>query len=524
MNPYAIPSLICGLLMLALASTAMLSGRRERVHRVFALFCLALGLAALASFRFHLSRTLAEAERWTKVPYAFAIPAALLTFHYVLTLTGYRDQLERRIGGLRLRHLLFGAYAYGLVILILTVASDAVIAGARYYPPTGYEHTYGPWFLETALGMTVLTVVVIGILVSAFRQVTSASKRIELKYNLIAFSTIYVAAGVMTIYLPYYGIQTHSLSLIPFTLAAFIFYLAIVRTQFAEIDELNRGLELKVERRTRELREAQARLVHSEKMAALGQLVAGIAHEVNSPLGSLNSNNDLLGRAVDKLGRELERGAGAPAPVAGLLATLQELSRTNRAAGQRISGIVQGLKDFARLDRAEVLQVDLREAIDTVLALLDHALQGRVTVVKEYGPMPPVTCQASQINQVLMNLLLNAAQAIDGSGSIRIRTGAAGERVWIEIHDSGRGIAAHNLDRIFSPGFTTKGVGVGTGLGLAICYQILDSHSGEIAVESEPGRGSTFTIGLPARYTPRDPSSEPSNRLNRSTNQEEPKG
>jgi signal transduction histidine kinase len=507
MNPYAVPSLVCGLFMLALSLISVLSGRRQTVNLVFALFCLALSLAALASFVFHLSSTLEQARRWTKVPYAFAIPAAILTFHYVLVLTGYIDQLDRKIWGLRLRHLVFGFYTYGLLILILTLTTDWIIAGARFYRPTGYEHTYGAWFLETAIGFTILTVLVIGMLYKAYRQADSGPQRIELQYNLIAFSSIYVAAGIMTIYLPYFGVQTHSLSLIPFTLAAFIFYLAIVRAQFSEIDELNRGLEHKVELRTRELRDAQAQLVQSEKMAALGQLVAGIAHEVNNPLGSINSNNDLLSRAVQKLRRELGQSGAAhsSAPVTALLGTLEELSRVNRTAGQRIAGIVKSLKDFAKLDRAEVLQVDLRESIDTVLALLDHQLGDRLTIIKDYQPIPEVTCQAGQLNQVFMNLLLNAVQAIEGRGTIRIRTAAAGDRVRVEINDSGRGIAPENLGKIFSPGFTTKGVGVGTGLGLAICYQIVSSHGGEISVNSEVGIGSTFTLSLPARYTPRDP-------------------
>ncbi|HEX9637482.1 MAG TPA: ATP-binding protein [Acidobacteriota bacterium] len=503
MNPYAVPSLVCGLFMLALGLIALLYGRREPVNRVFAWFCLALSAAAFASFIFHQSRSLAQAERWTKVPYLFAIPAAILTVHYVLVLTGEIERLDRKLLGLRLRHLLIGLYGYGAVILVLTIASDSVIAGAAYYAPTGYEHTYGPWFLETAFGMTLLTVLVIGLLARAYRRAESAPRRVELKYNLLGFSTLYAAAGIMTIYLPYFGIQTHSLSLIPFTVAALIFYLAIVRSQFSQIDELNRGLEDKVERRTRELRAAQARLVHSEKMAALGQLVAGIAHEIHSPLGSLHSNSDLLGRAVRKLQDELARPGGAePASVRRLLDTLAELAGTNRAAGERIARVVRSLKDFATLDRAEVLEIELRESIETVLALLAAELRDRIELIRDYGATPKVTCQASQLHQLLMNVLLNATQAIEGRGQIRVRTGREGERVWIEIHDSGRGIAAEQLGRIFDPGFTTKGVGVGTGLGLAICDQIIRAHSGEIMVQSEPGRGSTFTVRLPARYTP----------------------
>jgi len=500
-NPYSIPSLVSALLMLALGVISILHGRREKVNIVFALFCFTLSLAAFASFIFHETDTLAEALRWTKVPYAFAIPAAMFTAYYTLVLTGYNHRLDEKLWGISRRVYVIALYTYGVITEMLILFTNLVITGARFYEPTGYEHTYGPFFFPTAIGFSIFTITLIVIFYRAYRQAESEPQRIKLLYNLLGFSSLYASAGIMTIHLPYFGIQTHSLSFIPFTLAAFTFYLAIVRYQFSQIDELNKGLERKIQERTQELKEAQARLVHSEKMAALGQLVAGVAHEINTPLGAINSNNDLLGRAIEKLRTELSQAglhAASQYPqVEKVLEILENLSKVNKIAVERIMGIVRSLKTFARLDQADVLKVDLHECLDTALILLNHELKNRIQVVKDYGTLPEITCRASHLSQVFMNILLNAVQAIETQGEIKIHTGRDKNKVWIKISDTGKGIPPEHLTKIFNPGFTTKGVGVGTGLGLSICHQIIEEHKGQIYVESSPGRGTTFTIELP---------------------------
>jgi two-component system NtrC family sensor kinase len=166
-------------------------------------------------------------------------------------------------------------------------------------------------------------------------------------------------------------------------------------------------------------------------------------------------------------------------------------------ASERITTIVQSLKNFARLDEAELQQADVREGIDSTLTLLHHVMKGRVEVIKEYGEVAPILCYPNQLNQVFMNLLANAAEAIEGNGTITISTAQVGTEIQVKIADSGGGIPAEIRERIFDPGITTKGRGVGTGLGLSISYNIVHDHQGRFEVQSKEGVGSEFTIVLP---------------------------
>jgi signal transduction histidine kinase len=261
-------------------------------------------------------------------------------------------------------------------------------------------------------------------------------------------------------------------------------------------------LELLVEARTRDLRESQTKLVQQEKMAALGKLVAGVAHEMNTPIGTINSNADILSRSLKKL-RELITADSCPEAVREdrkvnqLLLMVEDIARINQIACSRIVDIVRSLRNFARLDEAEQKVADLHEGLDSTLTLVHHELKNRIGVVKQYGDIPAIHCHPNKINQVFMNLLVNAAQSISGEGVITIRTFREGDIVNVQFSDTGAGIRPDHLSRIFDPGFTTKGVGVGTGLGLSIVFQIIHDHGGSIDVESEVGKGSTFTLRLP---------------------------
>jgi signal transduction histidine kinase/nitroreductase len=271
------------------------------------------------------------------------------------------------------------------------------------------------------------------------------------------------------------------------------------------LERFRRGQELaqaneELSRLLAELRHAQARLVQQAKMASLGQLVAGVAHEVNTPLAAVVSNNDLFLRCFARLRRRVDEvGLGADPIVSRDLSAIAELSEVTRLACERITGIVRELRTFARLDEADRKIVDLHEGIESTLLLINHLIKGRIEIRRDYAKLPPVECHPNQINQVFMNLLVNACQAIPGEGHITIRTthDAERKRVTVSISDSGDGIPREVITRIFDPGFTTKGAGVGTGLGLSICYQIVEAHGGEIHVDSEPGAGTTFTIWLP---------------------------
>ncbi|MGZ3405515.1 MAG: ATP-binding protein [Polyangia bacterium] len=241
-----------------------------------------------------------------------------------------------------------------------------------------------------------------------------------------------------------------------------------------------------------ELRTTQGRLVQHAKMAALGQLVAGVAHEINTPLAAVVSNNDLFLRIFARMrqGRIEERD----------LAAIDDLSKVTRLACARISDIVRTLRTFARLDEADVKSVDLHEGIESTLVLIAHLTKGGIQIERRYGDLPRVECHPNQINQVFMNLCVNACQAMGDRGTLSIATRALGDMVEVRVKDTGVGIAQDKLSRIFDPGFTTKGAPLGTGLGLSIVYQIVEGHGGEIAVESEPGVGTEFTVRLPVHH------------------------
>lgn len=286
------------------------------------------------------------------------------------------------------------------------------------------------------------------------------------------------------------------------------------RRELAEAHErlkqLNETLEERVRERTeelqranRELRETQAQLLQSAKMAALGDLIAGVAHEINTPLGSIQANADIARRAARIVSEALEASPAresSPAPnLTRALEALEEATSISRAAIDRIVGIVRSLRQFARLDEAEHKMADLHEGIDSTLTLLQHKLKDRIQIIRNYGDLPSMECYPGRLNQLFMNLLVNAIQAMDRGGTITITTRREGNVAILEFADTGCGIPSEALGRIFDPGFTTKGVGVGTGLGLSICYRIIQDHEGSIDVRSEPGKGSVFTVRLPIK-------------------------
>jgi two-component system NtrC family sensor kinase len=268
-------------------------------------------------------------------------------------------------------------------------------------------------------------------------------------------------------------------------------------------------------RRKTELERLQAQIVHSEKMASLGQLAAGVAHELNNPAGFIYGNMDFLGEAVESIERLLtlydsaNLSEATRAQIAALkeeidyentLSDLRSMIMDCREGAERIKSVVQNLRTFSRLDEAEFKQVDLHEGIDSTVRLLSRYYSGgRIRLVREYGELPVVDCYAGQLNQVWMNLLANAAQAVEqaGGGEVTIKTYVERETAMVAISDTGIGIAAEHLRKIFDPFFTTKPVGEGTGLGLSVTYSIVERHGGFIRVRSRPGQGTTFVVGLP---------------------------
>ena len=276
------------------------------------------------------------------------------------------------------------------------------------------------------------------------------------------------------------------------TLGGALYLVVQLRRQRRLTSEFREGLR----------RQEEAQRIQAAKMESLRQFVAGVAHEVNNPIGALAGGSDAFGRAGEKLkqmlAEKLPGGVAADAQLGRVFTVMDNTARVNREASQRIAAIVANMRRFARLDEAEWDSVDISEGIDTVIALLEPELGGRIEVEKSYGEVPQVYCSLSSLNQVFMAVLKNAAEAIEDRGRISVGTWADDSGVGIEIGDTGKGIPPDVQSRIFDPGFTTKGVKVGVGLGLSICNQIVvNEHRGEIHVESEPGQGTTVKIRLP---------------------------
>nr|WP_244667652.1 ATP-binding protein [Xanthomonas sp. D-109] len=283
--------------------------------------------------------------------------------------------------------------------------------------------------------------------------------------------------------------------------------------------------EQELQQRHAELRQAylrlngaQEKLLQSEKMASIGQLAAGVAHEINNPIGYVHSNLGSLQeylRSLFTLIEAYERALRAPDPKAlipeiddirnrfdidFISRDLPQLMAESREGIERVTRIVRDLKDFSYSGREESWKlVDLHSGLESTINIIWNELKYKVTLERHYGNLPLVECLPSELNQVYMNLLLNAGQAIGERGTIVVSTGQDGEEVWIEFKDSGAGIAADLLQRIFDPFFTTKPVGSGTGLGLSISYGIINKHHGRIDVSSVVGEGSTFRIVIPVR-------------------------
>jgi signal transduction histidine kinase len=302
--------------------------------------------------------------------------------------------------------------------------------------------------------------------------------------------------------------------------------LELAKQRLEEDIRKREAAEAELTRRNNELTElnarlsmAQEQLMQSEKLASIGQLAAGVAHEINNPIGYVFSNFETLGTYIGRMLSMLEAYQQAEASIADsavrdrmrslreemdiefLVEDIPLMMGESREGITRVRKIVQDLKDFSRVDANQEWQwADLHAGIDSTLNIVSNEVKYKADVVKQYGDIPEIECQPSHINQVIMNIVVNGAHAIQGErGVITIRTGREGEQVWIEISDTGIGMPKEIQSRIFDPFFTTKPIGSGTGLGLSLSYGIIQKHNGQIEVQSEPGQGTTFRITLPVR-------------------------
>ena len=294
------------------------------------------------------------------------------------------------------------------------------------------------------------------------------------------------------------------------------------RTKQLEASNLGlKQLAQQLENAYRELKSAQSCLLQQEKMASIGQLAAGVAHEINNPIGFIISNLNSLQKYSDKIVDFVKTLSDATEKMAHnyqdqsreLLETIVKQKKSAKLdyiiedlgnlinesldGADRIKKIVQNLKSFSRLDETAFQMADINAGLESTINIVWNELKYKATLKKEYGDIPRTMCNPGQLNQVFMNILINAAQAIQTQGEIAIRTATDSNMIYISISDTGGGIPAEKLDRIFEPFFTTKEVGKGTGLGLSIAYDIIRKHNGEIQVESVVGKGTTFTVSIP---------------------------
>lgn len=254
----------------------------------------------------------------------------------------------------------------------------------------------------------------------------------------------------------------------------------------------------------KELKGMHSKLIQAEKMASIGNLAVGIAHEINNPVGAISSAANTSRRSIEKVIQFLEESRD-----------LEELKKDQKfwralnvlknnndiiaMASGRITEITQSLRRFARPEEKEFQKADIHEELESALTLLHHELKNRIEVIKEFGDIPKIDCYPNQLNQVFVNILANSFQAINDKGCIRIKTLKSNDKIMIKISDDGRGIRKEDLKNIFDPGFTTKGISAGTGIGLSISHSIIKNHKGEIKVRSELNKGTEFTIILPEK-------------------------
>ncbi|MDD5298007.1 MAG: ATP-binding protein [Rhodocyclaceae bacterium] len=300
-----------------------------------------------------------------------------------------------------------------------------------------------------------------------------------------------------------------------------------------ELETSAEELEDKVQARTRELtaantelthtleelKAAESQLIQQEKMASLGQLVAGVAHELNNPIGFIYANfphldeysqtlislvDELRGLPLAEEDREKLEARLEEADLEFLRQDMPKIIRSGQSGALRVKEIISSLRSFSRLDEAVEKPARLEEGLDDTLALLQHQIRKRIQVVRDYRLNVSLPCHPGQLNQVFMNILYNAIQAIEGTGTITVSTRREADWAVVAISDTGRGIPAEILNRIFDPFFTTKKVGEGTGLGLSISYGIIEKHGGRISVDSEVGQGTTFTLSIPLKQAAPD--------------------
>jgi signal transduction histidine kinase len=517
MNIYSVPMLISGVLCTVLSVITWLFRRREKINRVFSFFTLTLAVDSFAFFMWFQYGRVESIHTWLRLTFTlgFLIPIALIFFFFAFT--GYDKRMNEKVLGIRVRHFQIISLLFIVVLMCLTQFTELIINIAD-----NPEHIWDIDFGSVGeLLFTLFAGIFIYLFVMAFKGYRMTENEPQRRFILLlAVGTIvwllfgYIGALVF----PTSSEPWHAINYLGTTLMAIFYFVAIVNYQSDKVNELNLNLERKVEDRTQELKQKnseledtleklkqmQQQVIVQEKMASLGQLVAGLTHEFNTPIGAIRSMKNTKSKAVVKLQTALEKIAhDTPRKdheIRKVIKTILKADQLIDQGTERLNEIIKNLKNFARLDEAETAMTEIHEGLDSVLALIKHDLLKNIEVVREYSEIPPFVCQPRKLNQVFLNILKNACQAIEDKGRITITTSLKNNMVHVAIRDTGKGIKQNDLKSIFDPGFTTKSSVVRTSLGLSICYQIIQEHHGKINVESQPGKGSVFTVILPTEF------------------------
>ena len=501
MNIYSVPMLISGILCALLSVITWMFRRRENLNRVFSLFTLALALDAFAYFTWFQFGSVEYIKTWMRIIQSagFLVPIGLILFFFAFT--GYDKRMSARVLGIKVKHFQISAILFFSVCLVLSPFTELIIKISDT-PEDIWDIKEGPLSLVL---YPLFAGIFFYLLVMVFKSYRMTDNKPQKRFILLlALSTVvWILIGYgAVLFISHTSALYQFISYLGIALMAVFYFVAIVNYQSDKVHEMNLNLERRVKERTRELEENQVKLLQSEKMAALGNLVAGVSHEINNPMGAINSTNNGTSKILEKLLSSMSEANTLDElrndeKFQKYISLMQENNKVSLLAGEKITKIVQTLKNFARLDEAEFQLADIHQGIEDTLVLLHHELKYRIEVKTEFGDIPKVYCYPNQLNQVFMNITMNAIQSIDEKGEIGIRTYSDEAHVYVEISDNGRGISEENLEKIFDPGYTTKSSGVGTGLGLSIVYNIIEAHKGSIKAESVVNEGSKFTIDIP---------------------------
>ena len=501
MNIHSVPMLISGILCAVLSVITWLFRTREHINRVFSFFTLTLALDSFAYFvMFQFGSTMDNITPWMRITFAagFFVPIGLVLFFFAFT--GYDGRMSAKVLGIKVRYFQISTLLFIPVCMLLALFTQLIIRVPET-PHNMWDLEFGP---VGRLMFPIFAVIFLYMFAMAFKayRITEVEREKRFILLLSVGTVLWLLFGYGgALLFPPTSEAWHSSSYLGTGVMAIFFFVAIVNHQSDKVHELNLNLEHKVDERTRHLRETQTQLIQSEKMAALGHLVAGVAHEMNTPVGAVYSTHDTLAIATEKLKRTLEDehgiGIGESNRLSHFLNAISDVSDIIRTSGERMTGIVKRLKIFAQLDEADLQRANFNECIENTLAMFQFHLKPEIKIRKEFADLPAITCYPAKINQLCFQLLSNANRAIEETGEIVLRTEVQGDDISFSVSDDGRGIPSEDISRVFDPGYTAWNLNVGTGLGLAICYQVSQEHKGQIKVESEVGKGSKFTFSLP---------------------------